>query len=483
LFDERFARAAQRQAFREYLQGLLLPHDRNKTVTGIVGAEPVTGATDADVQHVDRFLAESTWQADVVHQRRIELLLADPETASHERGALVIDDSGDRKWGTKMAYAARQYLGSIGKVDHGIVAVTSLWADERLYYPLHVRPYTPAERLAGGKLDPTFRTKPQLALEVIDAALATGVLFRAIVADISYGEDRALVAELNAAGLPYVVALKPSHAVRAPDEDPHTPREAAACLAWRGAEDPGVWVRIEREFRDEHREDWWATELTFGGRGPDKDRRLVVVTTNPATLPDLTTRFLETNLPAPQSPGDGQGCFEPADVSEIARLYGLRNWVEQGYKQIKQELGWADFQVRSGEAIQRHWALVCCAFSFCWWNWFRVLHAADTFLNDLAGCELIESLERGPTDGEKNERERPRHGRRANQPDRADAAVRDVASSAAPGAGMADAMDLVATMVARVVIASATRTAATTDRRPLRGLPSELVSPDLTNYR
>jgi hypothetical protein len=56
----------------------------------------------------------------------------------------------------------------------------------------------------------------------------------------------------------------------------------------------------------------------------------------------------------------------------VARLYGLRQWVEQGYKQgykqVKQELGWADFQVRSDRAICRHWALVCCAFAFCWWH-------------------------------------------------------------------------------------------------------------------
>jgi hypothetical protein len=40
--------------------------------------------------------------------------------------------------------------------------------------------------------------------------------------------------------------------------------------------------------------------------------------------------------------------------------------IEQGYKQVKGELGWADFQVRADRAIRRHWILVCCAFSFCW---------------------------------------------------------------------------------------------------------------------
>jgi hypothetical protein len=44
--------------------------------------------------------------------------------------------------------------------------------------------------------------------------------------------------------------------------------------------------------------------------------------------------------------------------------------VEQGYKQLKQELGWADFMVRADQAIRRHWHLVFCAFSFCWRAWF-----------------------------------------------------------------------------------------------------------------
>ena len=52
------------------------------------------------------------------------------------------------------------------------------------------------------------------------------------------------------------------------------------------------------------------------------------------------------------------------------RIYGIRHWIEQGYKQVKDELGWADFQVRSDAAIRRHQVLVNCAFSFCWDAWF-----------------------------------------------------------------------------------------------------------------
>ena len=53
------------------------------------------------------------------------------------------------------------------------------------------------------------------------------------------------------------------------------------------------------------------------------------------------------------------------------RIYAIRNWIEQSYKQVKDELGWADFQVRSDTAICRYQALVSCAFSFCWATWFR----------------------------------------------------------------------------------------------------------------
>lgn len=66
----------------------------------------------------------------------------------------------------------------------------------------------------------------------------------------------------------------------------------------------------------------------------------------------------------------GAGSRPAADLAEIVRLYGLRLWVEQGYKQAKDELGWADFQVRSDIAIRRHQALVNCAFCFCWHTWF-----------------------------------------------------------------------------------------------------------------
>src|SRR5512133_1234965 len=364
-FDPLLASVAQRRGLRDYLQGLLLPRDRNKTLTALADAEPITGAQHRQVQRLQWFLSESTWDHEAVNQRRIALLQADPVTAPHAQGVLVIDDTGDRKDGTATAHVARQYLGSVGKTDNGIVAVTSLWADPRCYWPVHAVPYTPASRLAAGKRDPGFRTKPQLAVELVEAARQAEIGFRAVVADCFYGDNPGFTEALVAAKVPFVLALKPRKGTWAPAEAAHTPTEAAGELDWQGPGKPGRWRRIQRRFRDGHTETWWAADAELGGWGPDRRLRLVVATTDPARLPGHSSWYLLTNLARPASRRAQQ-----ANLAEVVRLYGLGNWVEQGDKQVRGELGWADFQVRSDRAIRRHWTLVCCAFSFCWQAWF-----------------------------------------------------------------------------------------------------------------
>ena len=107
-FDDLFSSLAQRRGFREYLAGLLAPPDRNKTLTALAGAEPVAGAQHAAVQRLQFFLSESRWDPERINARRLELLLADPATALHADGVLVIDGSGDRKDGAKTAHVGHQ---------------------------------------------------------------------------------------------------------------------------------------------------------------------------------------------------------------------------------------------------------------------------------------------------------------------------------------------------------------------------------------
>jgi hypothetical protein len=369
-FDDLFSRLAQRRGFREYLAGLLAPRDRNKTLTALAGAEPVTGAQHPAVQRLQFFLSESRWDPDRVNARRLELLRADPATAPHDAGVLVIDDSGDRKDGTKTAHVGHQWLGRYGKTDNGVVTVTTVWADERLYYPVHAVPYTPARHFARGKSDPGFRTKLAIGADLAVRARAAGFAFRAVAADSAYGDQDGFRGELAEAGLPFVMALKPRHGTWAYGPDAYTPADAARVLAWDGPDDLGDWRPVTRTFRDGSTQTWYAADATLGWWGPDGFTRLVVATADPGTLPDKATWYLATNLPRPGGPRAAGSVHPAADLAEIVRIYGIRHWTEQSYKQVKDELGWADFQVRSDVAIRRHQVLVTCAFSFCWAAWF-----------------------------------------------------------------------------------------------------------------
>jgi hypothetical protein len=459
-FDDLFGSLAQRRGFREYLAGLLAPRERNKTLTALAGAEPVTGAQHPAVQRLQFFLSESRWDPDRVNDRRLELLRSDPATAPHGGGVLVIDDSGDRKDGVKTAHVGRQWLGRYGKTDNGVVTVTTMWADERVYYPVDAMPYTPARHFAKGKNDPGFRTKLAIGAGLAIRAREAGVAFRAVAADSAYGDQDGFRAELAEAGLPFVMALRPRRGTWARAADAHTPVDAARALAWGGPDDPGDWHPVMRTFRDGHAETWRAADATLGGWGPDSVRRLVVATADPGTLPDKATWYLVTNLPRPGGPREPGSPHPAAGLAEIVRIYAVRNWIEQSYKQVKDELGWADFQVRSDIAIRRHQALVNCAFSFCWAAWF-----ADHMPHHDA-APLPE-----PGRGERGAARRRSPARAA------------VAAGAARNTRLAFPLDRPATLVAGMV-RSAPATAAAGPHQLGRGrLRPAPLHPELTNYR
>ncbi len=72
-FDDLFGARAQRHGFRRYLEGLLLPAERNKTLTALANTEPVTGAQRREAQSLQWFLSESRWDPQEVNERRLKL--------------------------------------------------------------------------------------------------------------------------------------------------------------------------------------------------------------------------------------------------------------------------------------------------------------------------------------------------------------------------------------------------------------------------
>jgi SRSO17 transposase len=125
-FDSLFHTLAGRQGFRTYLSGLLLPRDRLKTLTALAGPEPLVQAQAAEVQPLQFFVSGAQSDAALINVQRLVLLKDEPTTAPSAAAVLVIDDTGDRKDGHAIDHVARQYPGSVGKIDNGIVAVTSL---------------------------------------------------------------------------------------------------------------------------------------------------------------------------------------------------------------------------------------------------------------------------------------------------------------------------------------------------------------------
>jgi SRSO17 transposase len=232
-----------------------LAEERNKTLTALANTEPVVGSQRKEAQSLQWFLSESSWDPERINRRRVESMLEGPETAPVGSGTLVIDETGDRKDGKATAHVGHQYLGGIGKIANGVVSVSSVYADERLYYPLEVQPYTPSHHFEGGKADSAFRTKPQIALELVDRAVQMGIPFRAVVADILYGEHREFRRGLEERHIPYVLAVKPSYGWYSPTGGGRqTGQELARGAGWNGEDSPGEWVALRRSFRNGHTE-------------------------------------------------------------------------------------------------------------------------------------------------------------------------------------------------------------------------------------
>jgi SRSO17 transposase len=93
------------------------------------------------------FAAESPWQVEDLREQRLKLIL---QVLQGREINLIIDETGDRKKESKTDYVKRQYIGNLGKVENGIVAVTAYGLIEEMTFPLIFEVYKPKERLERG---------------------------------------------------------------------------------------------------------------------------------------------------------------------------------------------------------------------------------------------------------------------------------------------------------------------------------------------
>jgi hypothetical protein len=131
--------------------------------------------------------------------------------------------------------------------------------------------------------------------------------------------------------LNFAVAIRSNHAVWLPKE------QKVRCNRWR---------EFERVFSNGKTQKRYIREVIFGKR---RTTQFWQITTDKETLPKNSTWDVMTHIPN-------------LKYHQVGNLYGLRNWVEYGLKQSKNELGWADFRVTDYAQIQKWWELVMSAY-------------------------------------------------------------------------------------------------------------------------
>jgi SRSO17 transposase len=242
---------------------------------------------------------------------------------------LCIAETGDRKQGHTTDYVAHQYIGHLHTLATGVVSVNAYGLLGTTTFPLLFRVFKPQERLKPGD---SYHTKPQLAIAIVEDLLACGFPFSVVLADSLYGESPEFIGALQRLKLAYVVAIRSNHAVWLP----------------RGQRVRQTRLRpFERLFTDGSRQQRFIRETVSGQR---QAVRSYQITTDPATLPPETTWDLMTNHP---------GKIEPT----VGNTFGLRTWVEYGFKHRKDDLGWADYRVTDSASIERWWELVMSAYT------------------------------------------------------------------------------------------------------------------------
>lgn len=343
-FDDVFQRDSQRAHFRTYLAGLL-SESKRKNIS-VIAANTV-GASYFNLHH---FIHDAPWSAEAINNRRIDLIWQTRQTRPSPGFKLIIDDSGHRKSGTATEGVGRQYIGQIGKVDNGMVEVTSHIYDGVRGYPVDVAMYKPASNFEQGKEDPSFQKKPEIALALIDQCLDRGLRPGVTLLDAGYGNNGPLLKQLEERELVYVAALSKSRVVYAklpgdPARNKHRLEDVAKTLA------PEQFGKVTLQL--EKPRDVWVAVIPIHFPKLEGTRQLAIQLNAPNFSDATEVDYYLANAPA-----------EKATAAWIAKSYSDRNWIEVFYRETKGWLGMAEYQVRDKRSIERHWILVFTAFTF-----------------------------------------------------------------------------------------------------------------------
>lgn len=369
-------RPERRSAMRNYITGLLLDGER-KSVQPMAARLACNAAeSDAIRQRLQDCVSQSPW-SDSEMLRRLALKF-DRELPDIE--AFVFDDTGFAKKGKYSVGVARQYSGTLGRTDNSQVAVSLHLAGAKGSGCIAMTLYLPdawasdkARRAAAGvPEDIQFRTKWEIALGQLDAALAAGVRRHIVLADAGYGDASEFRSGVEERELQYVVGVSGIPTIWRPGVTPAVPpapsvgRPSTRPIA---KEAPVALSDFARELKAK---DFRTVTWREGSRGPQQgrfyaariysaERRtkknrpelkpmwLIIEDTGEEKRP---FKFYFSNLPASTS------------LKRLIRLIKLRWRIERDYQELKGELGLDHFEGRSWRGFHHHATLCAVAHGF-----------------------------------------------------------------------------------------------------------------------
>jgi len=360
-----------------YLRGLMLDGERKSIEPMATRLGAIEGGKDDYEQALQQFVSQSTWDW---RQVRDGIARFVGENLGTE-GSLIIDDTGFPKWGDQSVGVARQYSGTLGKVDNCQIATTLQFAAEKTVVAIDAELYLPKEwtndcdRLKRARVpqDVEFRPKWQLALELVRRAKGNG-LCGIVLADSGYGDGTEFREALAREGWSYAVAISSSLKVVDAQTDfgaipsykgtgrpPSRPRRVRA-----GAKSSSVkeWAvaRLE-EFRAlKWRE---GTKRELRGRFAAwrvRPAHQLSAGKEPLGAIWLLAEWLE---------GDAKptkfyflNLVESTSLKRLVSAVKERWFIEHSYKELKDELGLDHFEGRTWPGWHHHVTLVFMAYAF-----------------------------------------------------------------------------------------------------------------------
>nr|WP_292739914.1 transposase [Nostoc sp. JL31] len=163
-----------------------------------------------DGQSLHHFLRDALWDVKKLRETRLwltKMMIGEREII------LCIDETGDKKKGKTTDYVTRQYIGNLGKIENGIVSVNAYGVVDGITYPLMFQIFKPKNRLQSGD---KYKTKPQIAIEIIQELKALGFKIKLVLADSLYGESGDVIGCLEKLKLEFIVAIRSNHGVLMP---------------------------------------------------------------------------------------------------------------------------------------------------------------------------------------------------------------------------------------------------------------------------